>query len=147
MYSMTTDTASPGNQHARQTTGGPEQSPPQGGCTAQSEQRKITEHEAEDHARLLAMLRQCLAEIGIKASLTTFHNLVLYADTFESPSRYEPELDVFWPGEREGIALRVKLIERGGVNFYAWGVSWARTHPAADPVGAVQVITDAVLAA
>ena len=108
---------------------------------------KIPENVAEDHARLLAIIGQCLAEVGIKAALTTFHNLVLYGDIFELPSRYEPELDVFWPGERPGIALRVKLTERDGQDFYAWGVSWSRTHPASDPVGAVQVIADAVLAA
>jgi hypothetical protein len=108
---------------------------------------RIPENVAEDHARLLAIIGQCLAEVGIKAALTTFHNLVLYGEIFELPSRYEPELDVFWPGERPGIALRVKLTERGGENFYAWGVSWARTHPVSDPVGAVQVIVDAVLAA
>lgn len=105
---------------------------------------KIPENVAEDHARLLGMVGQCLAEIGLRSSLTTFHNLVLYGEEFHLPSRYEPELDVFWPGERPGIALRVKLIDRGGVKFYAWGVSWAQTHPATDPVGAVQVIADAV---
>lgn len=110
-------------------------------------QQKISERVAEDHARLLATVRQCLAEIGIKASLTTFHNLVLYADTFVPSSRYEPELDVFRPGEQPGIAVRVKLIKRGGRDFYAWGMSWACTHPASDQVGAVQVIADAVLAA
>lgn len=145
--SMTTDTASPRNQHASQATEDPERSPAQVGCTTEDGRRKISENVAEDHARLLAMMGQCLAEIGIKASLTTFHNLVLYAEAFVPPSRYEPELDVFWPGEgREGIALRVKLIDQGGRDFYAWGVSWAQTHPASDPVGAVQVIADAVLA-
>jgi hypothetical protein len=112
-----------------------------------NKREKISEDVAEDHARLLAIIGQCLAEIGIKAALTTFHNLVLYGEIFELPSRYEPELDVFWPGERPGIALRVKLTERSGEDFYAWGVSWSRTHPASDPVGAVQVIADAVLAA
>jgi hypothetical protein len=110
--------------------------------------KKIPESVAEDHARLLAMIGQCLAEIGIRASLTTFHNLVLYGETFHLPSRYEPELDVFWREEdRPGIALRVKLAERGGKEFYCWGVSWAKCHPANDPVGAVSVIVDAVLAA
>lgn len=109
---------------------------------------KISEEVAEDHARLLGIMGQCLAEIGIKASLTTFHNLVLYADTFDLPSRYEPELDVFWPDEdRPGIALRVKLTENSGRPFYCWGVSWAQSHPASDPVGAVSVIADAVMAA
>jgi hypothetical protein len=109
---------------------------------------KISENVAEDHARLLALIGQCLAEIGIKASLTTFHNLVLYGETFHLPSRYEPELDVFWREEdRPGIALRVKLAEQGGKSFYCWGVSWASCHPANDPVGAVSVIADAVLAA
>lgn len=110
--------------------------------------QKIPESTAEDHARLLATIRRCLAEIGIRASLTTFHNLVLYAETFVPPSRYEPELDVFWPDEeRDGIALRIKLVDRGGRNFYAWGMSWACTHPASDPMGAVRVIADAILAA
>jgi hypothetical protein len=114
----------------------------------EDEREKVPESVAEDHARLLVTVSQRLAEIGIKASLTTFHNLVLYADTFVPSSRYEPELDVFWPGEeRQGIALRVKLVDRGGRGFYAWGVSWACTHPTSDPVGAVQVIADAVLAA
>jgi hypothetical protein len=109
--------------------------------------KKIPESVAEDHARLLAMVRRCLAEMGIQASLTTFHNLVLYGETFHMPSRYEPELDVFWREEdRPGIALSVKLTERGGQNFYCWGVSWADCHPANDPVGAVSVIADAVLA-
>jgi hypothetical protein len=109
--------------------------------------QKISETVAEDHARLLAIIGQCLAEIGIKAALTTFHNLVLYGEVFELPSRYEPELDVFWPGERPGVALKVKLTDRGGLDFYAWGMSWAHAHPASDPVGAVQVIADAVHAA
>jgi hypothetical protein len=109
--------------------------------------QKISERAAEDHARLLAMVSQRLAEIGIEASLTTFQNLVLYAETFVPPSRYEPELDVLWPGERPGVAVRVKLIERGGQDFYAWGVSCACTHPASDPMGAVQITADAVLAA
>src|SRR3954463_8056625 len=108
---------------------------------------KKYEEVAEDHARLLEVIGQLLAEIGIKAALTTFHNLVLYGEIFELPSRYEPELDVFWPGERPGVALRVKLTERSGQNFYAWGVSWAYSHPASDPVGAVQLIADAVAAA
>ena len=34
---------------------------------------KIPEEVAEDHARLLGIMGRCLAEIGIKASLTTFH--------------------------------------------------------------------------
>jgi hypothetical protein len=109
---------------------------------------RISEEAAEDHARLLGTMGQCLAEIGIKASLTTFHNLVLYAERFHLPSRYEPELDVFCPDEdRPGIALRVKLTERRGKAFYCWGVSWANCHPASDPLGAVSVIADAVLAA
>src|SRR4051794_25554157 len=55
----------------------------------------ISEAVAEDHARLLAMIRQCLAEIGITASLTTFHGLILRPESHHSPTRYEPELDVF----------------------------------------------------
>jgi hypothetical protein len=94
---------------------------------------------------LLGMVRRCLAEIGIKAVLTTFHNLVLYAEEFHPPFRYEPELDVFWQKEeRSGIALRVKLMKRGGRGFYAWGVSWVQNHPANDPLGAVQTIADVV---
>jgi hypothetical protein len=109
---------------------------------------KISEAQAEDHARLLVMVRACLAEIGIKAALTTFHNLVLYAEEFRPPFRYEPELDVFWrEEERSSIALRVKLTKRGGREFYAWGVSWAQSHPASDPLGAVQVIAETVQAA
>jgi hypothetical protein len=145
--SMTTDTTSPPNQHASRSAGDPEQSRSQIGWTRKSKQERIPDAVAEDHARLLATVGQCLAKIGIKASLTTFHNLVLYGEIFELPSRYEPELDVFWPGERPGIALRVKVTERSGQDFYAWGVSWSRTHPASDPVGAVQVIADAVLTA
>jgi hypothetical protein len=118
-----------------------------GKAPPRDKQEKISENVAEDHARLLGMLGQCLAEIGMKAALTTFHNLVLYGETFKLPSRYEPELDVFWPGERPGIALRVKVTERSGEDFYAWGVSWAQTHPATDLMGAVQVIADAVQAA
>lgn len=53
---------------------------------------------------------------------------------------------MFWPGERPGIALRIKVTERDGRNFYAWGVSWLQTHPATDPLGAVQVIADVVQA-
>ena len=145
--SMTTDTASPRNQHASQPAGDPEQPQSQIGWTSDSQQEKISDAVAEDHARLLAIVSQCSAEIGIKASLTTFHNLVLYAETFAMPSRYEPELDVFWPGERPGTALRVKLTEQSCQDFYAWGVSWAYSHPASDPVGAVQVIANAVLSA
>lgn len=108
---------------------------------------KISEEVAEDHARLLGIIGKCLAEIGFRASLTTFHNLVLYAESFHMPSRYEPELDVFWPDEdRPGIVLSVKLTERGGKPFYCWGVSWAQSHPANDPLGAVSVIADAVMA-
>jgi hypothetical protein len=145
--SMTTDIAPPRNQHASQSAGDPEQSRSQIGWTRKSKQEKVSDAVAEDHARLLTMVGRCLAEIGIKASLTTFHNLVLYGEIFELPSRYEPELDVFWPGERPGVALRVKLTERSGQDFYAWGVSWAYSHPASDPVGAVQLIANAVLAA
>lgn len=64
---------------------------------------------AEDHARLLGMIGRYLAEIGFRSSLT-FHNLILYAETFRAPSRYEPEPDVFWQEEdRPGIALRIIL--------------------------------------
>jgi hypothetical protein len=144
--SMTRDTAPPRNQHASQSARDFGQSPPQIGWTEESRQ-EITERVAEDHARLLAMVGTCLAEIDIRASVTTFHNLALYAETFVPSSRYEPELDVFWPGEdRDGIALRVKLIDQGGQHFYAWGVSWAHTHLASDPAGAARVIADAVLA-
>jgi hypothetical protein len=115
-----------------------------GKAAPRDKREKISESVAEDHARLLGTVGQCLAEIGIKAALATFHNLVLYGETFELPSRYEPELDVFWPGERPGIALRVKLTERSGQDFYTWGVSWAHAHPASDPAGAVRVIADAV---
>jgi hypothetical protein len=116
-----------------------------GKAAPRDKREKISENVAGDHARSLGMLGQCLAEIGIKAALTTFHNLVLYGETFELPSRYEPELDVFWPDERSGTALRVKLIERDGNDFYAWGAGWAQTHPATDLVGAVQVIADVAL--
>jgi hypothetical protein len=112
------------------------------------DREKIPEDMAEDHARLLAIIRNCLAEIGITASLTTFHHLVLRAETYHAPARYEPELDVFRSDEeRPGIALRVKLTKRGDETFYSWGVSWICSHPASDPVGAVQVIADAALAA
>jgi hypothetical protein len=36
------------------------------------------------------------------------------------------------PGDNQ-----IKLAERGGESFYARGVSWACTHPASDPVGAI----------
>jgi hypothetical protein len=102
---------------------------------------KIPEGVAEDHARLLSMLGQYLAEIGIKAALTTFHGLVLRAESFHLPARYEPELDVFWPiDERPGIALKVKLVERDGQSFYAWGVNWTCGHPTSDLLGAAQAI-------
>jgi hypothetical protein len=104
--------------------------------------RTVSEEVAEDSARLLAVLGRCLAEIGIKASLTTFHR------NFYPPSRLEPELDVFWREERRtGIALRVRVTEQDGRSFYCWGVSWASSHPASDPIGAVQVIADVVDAA
>jgi hypothetical protein len=116
-----------------------------GKAAPRSAQETISESVAEDHARLLSVVGRRLAEVGIKAALTTFHNLVLYGDSFHLPSRYEPELDVFWrEEERAGVALRVKLIMRDGKDFYAWGVSWARAHPASDPLGAVQIIADAV---
>jgi hypothetical protein len=108
---------------------------------------RISESVAEAHARLLGIVGQCLAEVGIRAALTTFHNLVLCGETLELPSRYEPELDVFWPGDRAGIALRVKLIERDDADHYAWGAAWTNTYPANDPAGAVQAIADALLAA
>jgi hypothetical protein len=118
------------------------------GTRTESERREIPESVAEDHARLLAMVGQCLSEIGIKASLTTFHKLVLRADTSHAPARYEPELDVFRSDEEDSrLVLSVKLAERDGKNFYCWGVSWAACHPASDPLGAVQVIADAVHAA
>jgi hypothetical protein len=118
-----------------------------GKAAPRDKREKISENVAEDHARLLGMLGQCLAEVGVKAALTTFHNLVLYGETFALPSRYEPELDVFWSGERSGTAFRVRLIERSGNTFYAWGMSWAKTHPATDLAGAVRVVADAVRAA
>jgi hypothetical protein len=108
----------------------------------------ISEAVAENHARLLAVVGRCLSEIGITASLTTFHKLVPRANSYHAPARYEPELDVFRPDEeRPGIALKVKLTERGGRTFYSWGVSWACAHPTSDPLGAVQVIAEAVRAA
>lgn len=110
--------------------------------------RTVSEEVAEDSARLLAVLGRCLAEIGIKASLTTFYKIVLRGEAFHPSYRLEPELDVFWRKERRsGIALHVKLIEHGGKNFYCWGVSWLSCHPASDPVGAVQIIADVVGAA
>jgi hypothetical protein len=102
---------------------------------------KIPESVAEDHARLLWSLGQCLAEAGIRSALTTFHKIILRAELFHPPARYEPELDVFWPDDqRPGTALRIKLIEQGGQDSYAWGASWAFGHPASDLVGAVQAI-------
>jgi len=108
---------------------------------------KISEAVAEDHARLLGMIGRCLAEIGFRSSLTTFHNLILYAERFIPSTRYEPELDIFWQEEdRPGVALTVKLTERADQPFYCWGVSWSQSHPASDPVGAVSVIADAIAA-
>jgi hypothetical protein len=101
----------------------------------------IPESVAEDHARLLSTLRQCLADVGIRSALTTFHKITLSAESFHRPARYEPELDVFWPDDqRPGIALTIRLIERGDQSSYAWGVSWAFGHPAGDLLGAVQAI-------
>lgn len=108
---------------------------------------RISESVAEAHARLLGIVGQCLAEVGIRAALTTFHNLVLRGERLDLPSRYEPELDVFWPDDRTGIALRVKLIARGDADHYAWGATWTNTYPANDPAGAVQAIADALLTA
>jgi hypothetical protein len=55
---------------------------------------------------------------------------------------------VFWPDDgRPGIALKVKLVERGGQSFYAWGVIWACGHPASDPLGAIQAIMDSLIQA
>jgi hypothetical protein len=118
-----------------------------GKAAPRSRREQISESVAEDHARLLGMVGQSLAEIGIKAALTTFHHLVAYGGTFELPSRYEPELEVFWPEDRQGTALRVKLTERNGRDVYAWGASRAQAHPASDPAGAVRLIADAVVAA
>jgi hypothetical protein len=116
-----------------------------GKAAPKSTQERIPESVAEDHALKLTVVAQHLAAVGIKAALTTFHNLVLYGDSFDLPSRYEPELDVFWRDEeRSGIALQVKLIKRDGEDLYAWGVSWAHAHPASDPLGVVQVIADTV---
>jgi hypothetical protein len=83
------------------------------------EREKITEKVAEDHARLLSTLGQCLAEIGTRAALTTFHKIILRADTFHLPARYEPELDVFRPDdEKPGPDHRphstIQLIEQKG---------------------------------
>jgi hypothetical protein len=87
------------------------------------------------------MLGRCLAEVGIGSALTTFHKIVLRAESFHLPARYEPELDVFWPDDRQpGTALKIKLTERAGQSFYAWGVSWACDHPAGDLLGTVQAI-------
>jgi hypothetical protein len=113
-----------------------------------SHRATVSEEVAEDSARLLAVLGRRLAEIGIKASLTTFHTVILRGEAYHPPSRLEPELDVFWREERRtGIALRVRLTSQNGRNFYCWGVSWASSHPASDPVGAVQIIADLVEAA
>ncbi|GAB2820086.1 hypothetical protein GCM10027176_25550 [Actinoallomurus bryophytorum] len=117
-----------------------------GKAAPRSRREQISESVAEDHARLLEMVGQSLAEIGIRAALTTFHHLVAYGGTFVLPSRYEPELQVFWPGDHRGIALRVKLTSRDGGDVYAWGASRAQAHPASDPAGAVRLITDAVVA-
>jgi hypothetical protein len=131
--SMTSDTTAANPSDTRRATGS---------------RRTVSEEVAEDSARLLAVLGRCLAEIGIKASLTTFHKIILRGEAFHPPSRLEPELDVFWREERRtGIALHIRLTEQGGRNFYCWGVSWASSHPAGDPIGAVQVIADVVEAA
>jgi hypothetical protein len=118
-----------------------------GKAAPRSKGERIAESVAEHHARLLETVGQGLADIDIEAALTTFHNLVSYGETFELPSRYEPELEVFWPGERPGMALRIRVTERSGEDFYAWGASRAQTHPASDPAGTVQAIADAVRAA
>jgi hypothetical protein len=110
-----------------------------------NEQESIPESVAEDHARLLSMMSQRLAEIGIRASLTAFYKIVLRAETFHMPARYEPELDVFWPIDRQpGIALKVKLIERDGQSFYAWGASWACGHPTSDLLGAARAVAGCI---
>jgi hypothetical protein len=137
---MTTDTESPRDQQPCKDT--VERQPDR---ATQDRREKISETVAEDHARLLGMLGRCLAEVGIKAALTTFYGLVLRAESFHLPARYEPELDVFWPDDRRpSIALKVKLVERNGHSFYAWGGSWASGHPASDPAGAVVTIVSYV---
>jgi hypothetical protein len=118
-----------------------------GKAAPRSRREQISESVADDHARLLGTVGRSLAEIGIKAALTTFHHLVAYGGTIELPSRYEPELEVFRPGDGRGIALRVKLTERNGTDVYAWGAGRAQAHPANDPAGAVRLIAYAVVAA
>jgi hypothetical protein len=125
-------------QEERSEKAGPETATDQ---KTRNERESIPESVAEDHARLLSMLGRCLAEVGIGSALTTFHKIVLRAESFHRPTRYEPELDVFWPDDdRPGIALKIKLAERRGQIFYAWGRSWTCDHPAGDLLGTIQAI-------
>lgn len=110
-----------------------------GKAAPRSKRERIAESVAENHARLLEMVGQGLADMGIEAALTTFHNLVSYGEGFGLPSRYEPVLEVYRPG----MTLRVAVTERSGEDFFAWG---AQTHPASDPAGTVEAIADAMAA-
>jgi hypothetical protein len=113
-----------------------------GKAAPRSKRERIAESVADDHARLLELVGQGLADIGIEAALTTFHNLVSYGEGFGLPSRYEPVLDV----NQRGTALRVEVTERSGEDFFAWGMGRAQTHPANDPAGTVEAIADTLAA-
>jgi hypothetical protein len=108
---------------------------------SEDERKNIPESVADDHARLLSVLGQCLAEVGFRSGVTTVHKITLCAESFHRPVRYEPELDVFWPDDqRPGTAMRIRLVERAGRSCYAWGEGWVFGHPAGDLVGVVQAV-------
>ena len=91
----------------------------------------LTEVEAEDHERKLAALLCGLKERGHQSLLVDFHGITLRASDYHKPTRSEPELSVFWPGERDGIALTVRV----SGDFYDWG---SGRHPESDVPGAVE---------
>ena len=101
--------------------------------TSTAGQAAITEVQAADHERKLAALLGGLKERGHQGLLVDFHGMTLRASDYHNPTRSEPELSVFWPGERDGIALTVRVAG----DVYDWG---SGRHPESDVPGAVEVV-------
>jgi hypothetical protein len=105
--------------------------------TSTAKQAEITDTQANDHERQLAALRSGLNDVGHQSLLVDFHGITLRGSDYHNPTRREPELSVFWPGERDGIALTVHV----SGDVYDWG---SDRHPISDVVGAVGAIAAAL---
>jgi hypothetical protein len=98
-------------------------------------QTEIPEAQAADHEVKLAALRDGLGVVGYQTLLTDYYGLTLRSGDYSPPTRAEPTLGVFWPDERGGFALTVRVLG----DFYDWGTG---RHYTGDVLGTVAAITD-----